>query len=75
MPGASEFSANNITKLPSIQPTEFKIRKYAYPPALGPGVTAKTKKVKKIKKIKSWETWQFKKRNEKQFGRVNYLKM
>ena len=48
MPGASEFSANNITKLPSIQPTEFKIRKYAYPPALEPGVTAKTKtKIKK----------------------------
>ena len=37
-----------ITKLPSIQPTEFKIRKYAYPPALEPGVTAKTKtKIKK----------------------------
>ena len=60
-----------ITKLLGvIQPTEFKIRKYAYPPALEPGVTAKTKT-----KIKSWETWQFKKRNEKQFGQVNYLKM
>lgn len=41
-----------ITKLPSIQPTEFKIRKYAYPPALEPGVTAKIKIIKIIKKNK-----------------------
>ena len=40
-----------ITKLQSIQPTEFKIRKYAYPPALEAGVTAKTKKEKINKKL------------------------